>query len=243
MAFRHGKDSKIYGNGYDLTSYFSSLNTPFTQETVETTTFSKSNKTKLAGVGDGSMSGEGYYDPSANAADEVLRAAMGTAAGIWAHLPAGDTAGYPAIMISSIGTSYEVVASTDAAVSFSMEGECDQDGVVGGLIVTPYGAVVATGNGATLDNAASSANGAIIDLQVFAIAGAAPSVTLEVRHSTDNFGASNDLLGTFTVVTAAPTKQRLLIAAATTVNRYVRVRHVFGGTTTSITYFAAMRRN
>ena len=76
----------------------------------------------------------------------------------------------------------------------------------------------ADGNGTTVDNGASSANGGAVYLHVTEMTTA---LAVTVRHSTDNFVSSDVLLATFTADPAAGTAQR--IALTGTINRYVRV--------------------
>ena len=49
MAFIHGKDTKVYIDSNDLSSYLSSADPSRTVDVGETTTFGSSNKTYVAG--------------------------------------------------------------------------------------------------------------------------------------------------------------------------------------------------
>ena len=52
MAFIHGKDTKVYIDSNDLSSYLSSADPSRTVDVGETTTFGSSNKTYVAGEKD-----------------------------------------------------------------------------------------------------------------------------------------------------------------------------------------------
>uniref|UniRef100_UPI003BB56F59 hypothetical protein n=1 Tax=Thermoanaerobacterium sp. DL9XJH110 TaxID=3386643 RepID=UPI003BB56F59 len=80
-------------------------------------------------------------------------------------------------------------------------------------------AASADGNGTTVDNAASSSNGAVAHLHVTGFTGLSNAV-IKVTHSTDNFSSSDVDLITFSTVSGL-TSQRSTVTG--TVNRYVRV--------------------
>jgi hypothetical protein len=96
--------------------------------------------------------------------------------------------------------------------------------------------------GATsVDNLASSANGATADIQVPALAlGGYTDVTVKVRHSSDD-STYADLI-TFTNVSAAGASQRSTIGG--TVNRHLAMSWLFNGAGSgqSITPFVAVNR-
>jgi hypothetical protein len=124
-------------------------------------------------------------------------------------------------------------------VKLSIELTSQKWAVEHGVSLHDLTAEVATGNGTSVDNGAATTNGGVGVLHVTAIAGAAPSVVVKIQHSTD---ASTwvDLLS-FTAATAA-TKQRIEVAAGTTINRHLREVHTFGGTTSSFTFNSAFAR-
>ena len=67
------------------------------------------------------------------------------------------------------------------------------------------------------------------------------TVTMKIQHSTDN-STFVDLV-TFTVVgSTTTTQERIVVAAGTTVNRYLRAQSTVAGTTGSITPIVAFAR-
>lgn len=76
MTFRHGKVTKVFYGGYDLTSYLRTANAPRTVDTAECTAFNASVKTYVVGQQSAQMSLEGMfcYDSVAlNQLDNVLQ--------------------------------------------------------------------------------------------------------------------------------------------------------------------------
>lgn len=95
-------------------------------------------------------------------------------------------------------------------------------------VIQPHAAD--SGAGATpagsLDNAASSANGAALYLFISALTlGGYTSVTVTVEDSPDNSAWAT--LGTFTAVTSAPTAERITVSG--TVDRYTRATLTWNG--------------
>lgn len=91
---------------------------------------------------------------------------------------------------------------------------------------------------ANVDDGASSANGANMVVQVFATSGG--TVTLELRHSTDNFTGDDTLLMSSSALTARDAER---IEASGTVKQFRRVNVVAGGGLTSATVALSFQRN
>ena len=101
-----------------------------------------------------------------------------------------------------------------------------------------------TGSSATttVDNAASSANGAVGYLGVSALTlGGYTNIIVKIRDSTDDISYA-DLIS-FAAVTAAPASERATVAG--TVNRYTHTTVTFtgAGSSETATYAVGMRRN
>ena len=94
----------------------------------------------------------------------------------------------------------------------------------------------------TVDNAASSADGAVGYLGVSVLTlGGYTDITVKIRDSTDDISFA-DLIS-FAAVTAAPASERKTVAG--TVNRYTHTTVTFGGSGSSetTTYAVGMKRN
>ena len=115
-----------------------------------------------------------------------------------------------------------------------------------GKILKNVAAVTADGNSqaSSVDNAASSANGGAAYFAVKSLTlGTATDIILKVMHSTDN--VSFAALATATAVTAAPAAEQVVVAAATTVNRYLAGLWDYSGTpngATTATIFIGFAR-
>ena len=64
MAFKHGKDTKVFCDSYDLSSNLNTATVTQNGEPTETTTFTNSTKTYIKGLTGGSLSLDGMYEAS-----------------------------------------------------------------------------------------------------------------------------------------------------------------------------------
>lgn len=244
MAPVHGKTTKVYANGYDLTLFLRKTTPSGSVETADATTFGRNSKVKVAGQKDAKLTLEGLFshnNVTPADVDDVLAAALGVQDVLWLYGPEGDAIGKRAVGLVAIESSYEVSSDVGDVVSVKAEAEgSGGNGLEGGVFLssgaTPY---VATANGASHDAGASTSNGAVGHVHVPDVAGAAPSVTVKVQHSADNTTWA-DLIATFTPVSADFNAQRVQVAG--TVNRYTRAVITFGGTTTAATVAVALAR-
>ena len=72
MAFKHGKDSKVFINQTDFSSYFNNVDVNRTADIAESTTFGNDNKTYITGNKDGTLSVGGFFDATADATLQPL---------------------------------------------------------------------------------------------------------------------------------------------------------------------------
>ena len=238
MAFQHGRNCAVLIGASNLSAFFNSADFGAQLETHETTTFGASAKSYAAGLLDGTASLSGLYDGADDAVDEVLSSALANTAGqavTIAPMGAG-TLGNPARVGIAHQTDYSISASVGDMVQVSAELQAT-GGLWGALVLATLAARTASANSTSIDNGASSANGAVANLHVTAVSGTTPSATIKVQHSTDN-SVWADLM-TFTAATAATSEQKTVTG---TVNRYVRVVDTITGTTPSITYTVAFGR-
>ena len=147
--------------------------------------------------------------------------------------------GKPAFMQYADAVKYELDNPVNDLVTVAIECTSQKWAIENGVSLHDLVAETGTGNSTSTDNGAATTNGGVGHLHVTAIAGAAPSVVIKIQHSTNN-STWADLLS-FTAAAAA-TKERIEVAAGTTINRWLREVHTFGGTTTSITHNVAFAR-
>lgn len=192
----------------------------------------------IPGLDNGSLSLDGVFDNTAAAGgqDESLDTARGAAdASVITAAPDGFALGKRVIPISARESNYAASSPVGDAVTFAAswmsEGQVDV-----GVALHDLTAETATGNGSSVDNAVSSANGGVANLHVTS-ASAADSLTVKVQHSPDD-SVWADLI-TFTAATTT-TAERLTVTG--TVDRYVRAIRTISGTDPSFTYAVAFAR-
>jgi len=237
-TFAHGKNVNVFVNEYDFSTYFNDVTATSTVETAETSSFGSSAKTYIVGLQDGTVSLNGMFDGTATGTDVVFSAVLGsTTKQNVIVAPSGHSNGANAIMLEADDTSYEVSGAVSDIVQTSAEFQ-SSDGVEHGKILSSGTAVSATGNGTSVDNTASSANGGVGFLSV-------PTntrngnITVKVQQSADN-STFTDLI-TFTVVSStAKTFERVEVTG--TVARYLRVNYTVAGSTGSATPVVAFAR-
>lgn len=243
MPFRHGKNTVVLVNEYNLSSYFNEASTTNSIETSETTTYGVTggSKTYVTGLNDGTVSVSGLFDGDSGAVDAVLTSVLGSETDVkfTVAYDGGMTIGARCATGESIMTSYEVSSPVGDVVSTSAEFQPD-GGVARGVVLAPLSTVSATGNGTAVDNGASTTNGGVAVIHVPANTRNG-TITVKVQHSADNVTYAD--LATFaTVSSTTKTSERLSVASGTTVNRYLRVSYTVAGSTGSATIAVAFAR-
>ncbi|CAB4156590.1 hypothetical protein UFOVP655_73 [uncultured Caudovirales phage] len=240
-TFAHGKNVKVFVDEYDFSSYFSDVTATTSIETAETSAFGSSAKEYITGLKDGTVSLSGMFEGTASTGtDQYFATALGSATKQKVIVAtSGHSVGARAVMLQSDDTSYEVSGSIGDVVQANAEFQ-SSNGVEHGVILSSGAAITTTGNGTSVDNAASSANGGVAYLSV-------PTntrngnITVKVQQSADN-STFTDLV-TFTAVTSTQkTSYRVEVAAGTSVARYLRVNYTIAGSTGSATPIVAFSR-
>lgn len=234
MAASHGKNAKVFANGYELSGYLKSAGITKTADVAESSALGDSAKTYVAGMKDATFAGEGMFDGAADAVDQVLAAALGTDGSELVYLPVGDTLGTFGYGMQSTQTSYSATSPVDDVVSISVEAQSS----TGGERLITHHALAAranTANGTSVDGAAATTAGGVGYLQATVIGGT-PTGTIKLQDSADD-STFADII-TFTDVTAARASQRVEIAG--TVRRYTRATWAVSGGT--VTFWAGLGR-
>ena len=237
-TFAHGKNVNVFVNEYDFSTYFNDVSASSMVETAEVSAFGSSAKEYIVGLTDGTVSLSGMFDGTATGTDVVFSAVLGsTTKQNVIVAPSGHSNGASAIMLEADDTSYEVSGAVADVVQTSAEFQ-SSDGVEHGKILSSGSAISATGNGTSVDNAASSANGGVgfVSVPTNTRNG---NITVKVQQSADN-STFTDLI-TFTVVSSTQkTFQRVEVTG--TVARYLRVNYTVAGSTGSATPVVAFAR-
>ena len=234
--FAHGKDTRIYVNGYDLSDMFRASSIPAAAGTAETTTYGKSDKTFIAGLKEATLSVEGLFDGAANKVDAVLAPILGASAkSVWTILPGGDVFGGRGVGVEGIETSYEVSSPIEDAVQVTAEAQSSsgRDGIIVHHALAARSGIF-TGSG--VDGVAPSTLGGVGYMHVTAYTGFT-SVTAKIQDSADDIDYADLLI--FAAVSGAHVAQRKSVAG--TVRQFTRVSIITIGSG-SITLFAGFGR-
>jgi hypothetical protein len=229
MTIPHGKDTKVYAGGYDLTAYFRSISVGGQADTAERSTFGDSSKEYIAGLREASLSGETILDggTAVGTGDLFLSGLLGGTAWNWIVWMGGDSLGSRGVALPSLEVSYEPSAEISDVVVASVEGQ-SSGGFDGVTALAGLAQRSASGNGSDPgDGIAGGSNfGWAAYLYATAVAGS-PTLTVSIQDSADNSTFAGLVGGTFTNVTAARAAQRL--AGAGTVRQYVRAAWTLSG--------------
>jgi len=245
MAFITGVTMKVLVNQYDMSSYFRSLNAAMNRDLYDTTAFGSTQKTAVPGFTVGTFEGEILWEdpivgtPAApgNVFYEIEQSSIPPIVSV---APEGLAAGKRLWMIRGQKSTHTLKSTIDSLnvgnATFQSNDGFDVSGVSLHDLTAETSFPV---TGTSVDNAAGTANGGVGFLHVTAIAGASPNLTFKIQHSTNN-STWADLI-TFTAVTAVAS-ERILVAAGTTVNRYLRATVANTGTTSSVNFVAGFAR-
>lgn len=212
--------------------------------TEETTTFGLVNPTHaLVGLQKGAFAQRGFFDDAAGSSHAVLVAQTGlpqvVSLGLEGNANGRGVIGFAGPIQSKYQRVVELAKLHRANAEYVVSGPIEH-----GVIVHGLGAETsASGNsqGASVDNGAATTNGGSAYLQLSALTlGGYTSVTIRIRHSTDNSVFTD--LASFTNVTAAPAGERITLPS--TVNRYLAVSWTFNGAGSgqNVTFLAGVSR-
>lgn len=239
MAFVSSQSTRVLFGAVAISSTVRSVKPSFQQNMIDVTTIADSSKAFIGGIAEWSVAIDGVFDNATTAGS--VHDAMNTPLSATTTVPtsvaqAGFTAGYPVWLLPAKEISYEVKAQVENAVEYSLAlGAATAPAL--GISLVDLAAVSATGNTASQDNTASTANGFVAHLHITAVSGTTPSLTAVVQHSTNN--STWATLGSFTAANAVGSQ---VITGTGTVNRYVRVSWTVSGTTPSFTAQVSLGR-
>ena len=235
MAFKHGKDSKVYVNSSDFSSYFNSVDVARTADVAESTTFGLGSKSYITGNKDGTFSVTGFFDATA---DGVLQPLLGGADMVFVLGVDGVDATDGCSFAKGNINNYGVSSAVGDIVATSLDIQADS-GVYNGTVLE-NATVNATGSGTARDNAVATGNGGGAFFIVQTASGTTPTIDAKITHSADNSTYAD--LVTFTQATST-TAEVKTVSAGTTVNRYLKVQYTVGGTNPSFAVIVGFGRN
>jgi len=231
---KHGKSSRVYVDGYNLSAYLTNVSNPGNCDTAETTTFSSSDKTYVAGVSDGTLRAEGLFDSSTAGAFRVLNAALGGADKLWCWMPEDSTGSGLAFGAKCIANAFEVTSPVAGVVAATAGGQS----VVGMElleILQPLTTRTGTsGAGTKIDHVLNSTKGGAAYIQVTAVTG---TLTALVQASCG--GSTWDTLTTFTNAIARTAERKAITG---NIKSNTRIGYSFASTADTATFFVGLHR-
>lgn len=239
MAFVHGKSTVVLFNATDMSPYLKEVSSNQGVDMSDVTAFGTSGaKSYIPGLKDGNISASGMFDGASGAIDSVFQTALGASVGELSVFPDTDALGKRGFVAECHETSYNLSSPVADVVQASAEFQAT-GGVDYAISLHALSAETATGNGTSVDNSASTANGGVGMLHVTANTQNSTSIIV-IQHSADN-STFADLVTFTTVPTVTTTSEKIVVASGTTVNRYLRAIRTIAGTG-SITYQTSFAR-
>jgi hypothetical protein len=235
LSGQAGNAQRLLMGSNDLTDYIQDVKASDDVGFADITTLGHTAKVVSVTISDGKLTINGIWEGAANAIHDILTAAKRSAGEVLTFCPMGYTVGYPAILLKSRQTNYEKGGSVNDVVKFTAAFQAD-GGIDDGVLLHGNTAETATVNGTAVDNAAATSNGGVIHANVTTFTGT--NCTIKIQHSTNNSVWAD--LATLTDFTAVGSL-RAIVAAGTTVNRYLRMI-ISGGTFSSITPIVSFAR-
>lgn len=241
MSKQSGLGDNLYVAGYDLSGDIGSIQSIKGGPTVGANTgINKSAMERIGLLRDGSMEFSAFFNPAANASHARFKT-LPTADTIMSYFR-GSVLGTEAACLNAKQINYDGNRGDTGAFTFKINGVGNQYGLEWGKQLTAGKRTDgAATNGASVDNAVSSAFGLQAYLHVFAFTGT--SVTVKLQESSDNGvgDAWADVVGGAFTVTSAITSERIQTARNLSVERYLRV--VTTGVFTNAVFAVMVNRN
>ena len=235
MARSHGKDVRVYLGSRDASADLVSIEPAAMMDTHDVTTFGAEFRSSDAGLGGWEAGFEAFYQPQSGGIGRQLESIGLQTSGLFVvSIYDGDADGVgDAGILGSEATLTKRAQPISVADMIKLSGTLQGNGQLGmhARLLHALAAKTTTSQGASYDNAASSANGGRGNLHVTAATG---SGTIKIQHSPDD-AAWADLI-TFTAATGATSESKTVTG---TVDRYLRAQWAPG---TSITFVVGFAR-
>jgi hypothetical protein len=229
MAFIHGKNTKIFCNGYNLTEFFQSVQLALESPALDKTTFGPIYREYLAGLRfGGTFNLDGLWSGGVADANAILQALFlaGTSAK-YTYLLDSDTAGNPGFGYECKATAHGATSVLDDLVKMSIANTITGSPLLGVSVAALAERTAASQTTAALDlgvGATGTLAGAII--QCTAIAGGDTSVVVTIETASN--AAMDADLGTIASATVTAVGAYIVPEASMTVRRYIRLKAACG---------------
>lgn len=238
MTRMHGSNVRAYLGGRDVSGDLATISPMFQAATHDATNFASGGWVEHdPGLASWECEIDGFYDPTEGSIGRQFEDLLGASGGVFSVYDGdADTLGDSGVLFSdSILSKRGQPVSVADLVKLSGSLRPTNGGKAGlfGKLLHPKGAETNTGAGASLDNAASSANGGRANLHVTAITG---TWTIRVEHSTN--GSDWTTLAAFSGLDAIGGHT---LEVTGTVNHYLRAAHT-EDSAGSVTYILGFAR-
>ena len=222
-TFNHGKNAVVLLDDTNLSTTLTDASVSLTADVAETSTFTASSKTYVAGLKDGTVTLSGYFESSSPDADAEFLSQLGSSGSAYSIAPIGYTRGNPTEFGNVIETSYDRSADIGSVVAVAVAFQFDGDAYNGKSLLAPT-AITSSSNETGVDYGAAGTNGGAGVLHCTVSSGS-PTLDVKIQTSADNVTFSDYI--TFTQATGTTSE---LITSASNPARYARAVLTFGGT-------------
>lgn len=221
-TFNHGKNAVVLLDNTNLSTTLTDASVSLTADVAETSTFTASSKTYVAGLKDGTVTLSGYFESSSPDADAEFLAQLGSSGSAFSIAPIGYTRGNPTQFGNVIETSYDRSADIGSVVAVAVAFQFDGDAYNGKSLLTPT-AITSSSNQTGVDYGAAGTNGGAGVLHCTVKSGS-PTLDVKIQTSADNVSYSDYI--TFSQATNTTSE---LKTSASNPARYARAVLTFGG--------------
>jgi len=222
-TFNHGKNAVVLLDNTNLSTTLTDASVSLTADVAETSTFTASSKTYVAGLKDGTVTLSGYFESTSPDADAEFLAQLGSSGSAFSIAPIGYTRGNATEFGNVIETSYDRSADIGSVVAVAVAFQFDGDAYNGKSLLAPT-AITSSSNQTGVDYAAAGTNGGAGVLHCTVSSGS-PTLDVKIQTSADNVSYSDYI--TFSQATGTTSE---LKTSASNPARYARAVLTFGGT-------------
>ena len=242
-TFRHGKGTRIFLNGYDMSLILNNSDYSASAEPVDVTAYTATDRAYIAGLRSAEATLQGMSDGSTEAVDEQFRSSLAASgADVLTIAPGGAAAGDRAELGSGRVTARSVSAPVAGVVAVTASVQYTSEARSALVIVAPGTLATATTHAAQSLGSTSTTEGAVAHLHVLS-ATTSSSTAAELSGAfQDSSDAATwaDVIAITSVSSTAPISSQRLLSTGL-LNENVRFRASVQGST-AINYVAAIGR-